>query len=262
MDHETEHTSHHPTFIQYLLIAIILFAITIVEFVLIWERAGIVDHLGASKVPLLVALSAVKFAIVIMFYMHLKFDNRLFGSVFIAGLVLSFAVAIALMGLFVGFEGEQRGYAKARAIPYEGHEVHERGTTGGETKEETPAVAGPVAIAVGAVGETLAFDINSMTVNSGAEVTITLNHTSANNKHNLVIVQAGTKDAVAADGTVAGPANDWVPPGDARVIANTAILDGGTSGDVAFTAPAPGAYEFVCTFPGHNSLMFGDFIVN
>ena len=94
MAHETEHTSHHPTFIQYLLIAIILFAITIVEFVLIWERAGIVDHLGASKVPLLVALSAVKFAIVIMYYMHLKFDDRLFTGIFLAGLALAFAAML------------------------------------------------------------------------------------------------------------------------------------------------------------------------
>ena len=98
MAHETEHTSNHPTFNQYVLIAVILFAITIVEFVLIWERAGIVDYLGASKVPLLIALSAVKFAIVIMYYMHLKFDPRFFGTVFIAGLVLAFLVGIALIG--------------------------------------------------------------------------------------------------------------------------------------------------------------------
>ena len=35
----------------------------------------------ASKIPLLFALSAVKFYIVIMFYMHLRFDNRLFTTV-------------------------------------------------------------------------------------------------------------------------------------------------------------------------------------
>ena len=78
--------SHHPTFRQYVLIAVILFAITIVEFLLIYPEAQIVNHLGASKIPLLVALSAVKFAIVIMFYMHLKFDNRLLGGIFLSGL--------------------------------------------------------------------------------------------------------------------------------------------------------------------------------
>ena len=116
MAHEIEHTANHPTFKQYVVIAIILFAITIVEFVLIWERAYIVDYLGASKVPLLIALSAVKFAIVIMYYMHLKFDPRFFGTVFIAGLALAFLVGIALIGLFVGFGGEPRGYAEALSL--------------------------------------------------------------------------------------------------------------------------------------------------
>ena len=265
MAHETEHTSNHPTFNQYVLIAVILFAITIVEFVLIWERAGIVDYLGASKVPLLIALSAVKFAIVIMYYMHLKFDPRFFGTVFIAGLVLAFLVGIALIGLFVGFNGDQRNYAEANAVPYvhgasESAEGDHESST--KTKDKTPAVAGPVAVVVSAVGETLTFDTNSFSANSGAEVTITFDNPSANNQHNLVIVQAGTKDAVATDGTAAGPTSDWVSPSDSRVIANTALINPGNSDEITFTAPSAGTYQFVCTFPGHNFTMFGDFIVN
>ena len=264
MAHEIEHTTNHPSFKQYVLIAIILFAITIVEFLLIWDRAGIVDYLGPSKIPLLVGLSAVKFAIVIMYYMHLKFDHRLFGTVFIGGLVLAFLVGIALLGLFVGFGGGQRTYAEDRAIPYTEHEEHEAAETAtpATSKTETPAATGPLAISIGAVGETLAFDTDSITADSGSEVTITFNNPSANNQHNLVIVQEGTKDAVAADGTASGPANNWVQPGDARVIANTILLDPGASGEVTFTAPASGTYQFVCTFPGHNFTMFGNFIVN
>ena len=266
MAHETEHTSSHPSFNQYVLIAVILFAITIVEFVLIWERAGIEEHLGASKVPLLIALSAVKFAIVIMFYMHLKFDNRLLGTVFISGLILSFLVAIAMISLFIGFEGNPRDFAQAEAIPYEHHEeseaAEETTTPGAGETTETPEVAGPVSISVAAAVETLAFDIDQITAKSGAEVTIILENLSANFQHNLVIVKDGTKDAVATDGTPAGPANDWVAPGDERVIANTKLLDAGASGEVTFTAPAPGTYQFVCTFPSHNFTMFGDFIVS
>ena len=261
MAHETEHTSHHPSFNQYVLIAIILFAITMVEFLLIWDKAGIVDSLGPSKIPVLVLLSAIKFAIVIMFYMHLKFDNRLLGSIFIAGLLLACLVGIAVISTFVGFEGEQRLYAEQNAIPYVEHEA-EAQEAAGETAETPQVAAGPVSLAVAAKGNELAFDTASITANSGDEVTITFTNPSANFQHNLVIVQAGTKDAVAADGTTAGPANNWVKPGDDRVIANTALLDPGTSGEVTFTAPAPGAYQFVCTFPGHNFTMFGDFTVN
>jgi len=43
MAHETQQDIHHPSTKQYVLIAIILFAITIVEFLLIWDRVGIQD---------------------------------------------------------------------------------------------------------------------------------------------------------------------------------------------------------------------------
>ncbi len=258
MAQQTEHTTgHHPTFKQYVLIATILFVITIVEFLLIWDRAGISDDLGASKIPLLIGLSVIKFYIVIMFYMHLKFDSKLFTAVFIAGLALAFMVGLALLGLFTAMKGDQRSYAETFAVPYEEHVEEEFKTK----NEDTPVVAPPLRLPVSVVGETLAFDISSIIVDSGAEVTITLTNPSANNQHNLVIVQGGTNDDVAADGTTAGPANDWVPPGDSRVIANTRLLDPGTTGEVTFTAPAPGTYQFVCTFPGHNFTMFGDFVV-
>ena len=262
MAHETEHTSNHPSFKQYVIIAIILFVITIIEFGIIWDKVGIEDDLGPTVTPILIGLSAIKFAIVIMYYMHLKFDPRFFGTVFIAGLVLAFLVGIALIGLFVGFEGNQRTYAKANAIPYVHHGAEEEHGASSETKHETPAIAGPIALVVSAVGETLTFDTNSVSAKSGSEVTITFDNPSANNQHNLVVVQAGTKDAVATDGTTAGPTNDWVSPGDERVIANTALINPGGSGDVTFTAPSPGTYQFVCTFPGHNFTMFGDFIVD
>ena len=45
-------------------------------------------------------LSGVKFAIVIMFYMHLKFDDILFSRLFIGGLTLAAAALFALLGLF------------------------------------------------------------------------------------------------------------------------------------------------------------------
>jgi len=128
--------------------------------------------------------------------------------------------------------------------------------------ETVPLAAGPVAIVIGAAGETLAFNTDSITAVSGSEVTITFNNPSAVNSHNFVVVQPGTKDAVAADGTAAGPNNNWVPPGDSRVVANTVLIGPGESGTVTFIAPAAGTYQFVCTFPGHNFTMFGDFIVN
>ena len=279
----------HPSFRQYVGIAVILFAITIVEFVLIYDKAGIDVHLGESKIPLLIALSAVKFAIVIMFYMHLKFDNRLLSGIFLAGLALAFAVGIALIGLFVTFGAEPRAFAEANAVPYIEEHDEEHEPEGGETtepeeegaapveqepaatsQEETTAavepeskaspVATPGAVTIGALGDALEFDQASLDASAGAEVVLGFTNGSTINQHNWVLVQAGIEDAVSADGVLAGPANDWISPDDARIIAHTSLLDPGESEEIRFTLQA-GTYKFVCTFPAHNLTMFGDLVV-
>jgi azurin len=287
--HGVQH-ARHPTFRQYVLVATILFVITIIEFLLIYNRAGIVDNLGGSKIPLLVVLSGIKFAIVIMFYMHLKFDSRLFTAVFLAGLALAFAVGLALLGLFVALRGDPREFAQAHATPYvEGAEGEAAGhperqepaqpapvpaaapqakestaKAQAEAKQETaaPAQAGTApTLAISADGNNLKFNTQKFSARAGAEVTLKFNNVSTINQHNWVLVQAGAKDAVAAAGVAAGPANGWVQAGDARVIAKSRLLDPGANEEVRFTAPAPGTYQYVCTFPGHNFTMFGDFVV-
>lgn len=143
---EQEHASRHPTFKQYVLVATILFVITLVEFLII-----VPERLqgAAITIPPLIILSALKFAIVIMFYMHLKFDSRLYTWVFMGGLALAFAVVIAVLGLFGAFQPNPRDFAEARAEPFEhgaGPEDHEPVTPappeGGEEPTDVPAEKG------------------------------------------------------------------------------------------------------------------------
>ena len=250
--HEGQHEARHPTFKQYVVVAVILFTVTIVEFLLIWDRVGISDDLGVTKIPLLVVLSAFKFAVVIMYYMHLKFEARLFSGVFLAGLALAFLVGIALLGIFFAYDGSPRSYAQANAIPY----AHE----GEDTPAHTEAESGGNDLAVSVVGDALQFDTAALEVSAGTEIKLTFNNVSAVNLHNWVLVQAGTKDEVATAGIGAGADNDWVPPNDPRVLFNTRVLNPGESAVLEFTLEA-GNYTFVCTFPGHNITMFGDFTV-
>ena len=108
------HESRHPTLKQYVIIAIFLFAITIVEFVIILP----VDFRGQGwTIAPLAILSAIKFAAVIFFYMHLKFDNRMLTWVFLGGLALGFAVVLALIGLFASWTPSPRAYAEDHAKP-------------------------------------------------------------------------------------------------------------------------------------------------
>ena len=85
----------HPTPAKYTAIALILAAITIVEVAIVYTI-----FLRPVLIPILIVLSATKFALVAMFFMHLRFDNRLFSVMFVGGLLLASAVIVALMTLF------------------------------------------------------------------------------------------------------------------------------------------------------------------
>ncbi len=116
------------------------------------------------------------------------------------------------------------------------------------------------ALAISTEGDTLKFDQASLEAKAGSTVTVVFQNASTINQHNWVLVQSGTKDEVAAAGTEAGAEAHWIPSGDDRVLAKSGLLEPGGTQEVRFTVPAAGTYQFVCTFPGHNFTMFGDFI--
>jgi azurin len=80
--------------------------------------------------------------------------------------------------------------------------------------------------------------------------------------HNWVLVNAPDLSAVANAGMSAGAANNYVAPGDKKVLANTKLVGSGESATVTFSTSIlkkGGAYMYLCTFPGHNSSMHGTF---
>ena len=93
--HAEEHA--HPTWKTYKWVALILFIITVAE---VW--AYYIPSFVASRafVPSLLIMSAAKFIIVVMFYMHLKYDHRLFRVLFTGPLLIAALTLISLMFLF------------------------------------------------------------------------------------------------------------------------------------------------------------------
>ncbi len=88
----------HPGEGKYIKIALILAAITAVEVAFSYWEA--VEGILA---PSLIAMSIVKFAIVVAYFMHLKFDSRLFRRLFVAGIALAvfcFTVLLATFHVF------------------------------------------------------------------------------------------------------------------------------------------------------------------
>jgi len=85
----------HATVGTYVLIGVILTIITAVEVAVFY-----IEALAGVLVPVLVTLSATKFVIVVLFYMHLRYDHPLFSRVFFGPMLLALFVVISLITLF------------------------------------------------------------------------------------------------------------------------------------------------------------------
>lgn len=116
-----------------------------------------------------------------------------------------------------------------------------------------------VEIEIASVANTMTFDKKELSVPTGAEVHLTFknNATSSVLGHNWVLVNTGTEASVAAAGLKLGEAAGYLDVRNKDVLANTTLAKPGETVDVTFTAPAPGQYEYICTFPGHYMMMKG-----
>ena len=94
----TDSHDHGLTDAGYIKIALILAAITALE-----VSTYYIDF-GALFLPLLLTMMVVKFVMVVSYFMHLKFDNRLFSFLFYVGLGLAlfcYIVALATFKFFI-----------------------------------------------------------------------------------------------------------------------------------------------------------------
>jgi len=113
-------------------------------------------------------------------------------------------------------------------------------------------------ITIGTVQDKMIYDKKEFSVETGKRVQLTF----VNNDfppHNLLIVKPGTADEVAKLAILLG--NDgfkkqWRPDSP-DILWGSTMIDYEEKSVITFTAPAPGDYPYVCTFPGHALLMRG-----
>lgn|SRR5690554_4468156 len=95
-DLEQAHSAKaHPGSRTYVMIGVILAVLTAAE-----VAAFFIDALAPVLAYILVVLSAAKFFLVIGYYMHLKFDHRIFSLVFYAPMILALGMVIGMIILF------------------------------------------------------------------------------------------------------------------------------------------------------------------
>jgi cytochrome c oxidase subunit 4 len=91
VDQEQE---HHPTVGQYVEIGVILAVVTAIEVALFYA-----DIPRQVTIPALLFLTFIKFLLVVMWFMHLRYDHRLLTRLFVSGLAIAaviFAVVAAI----------------------------------------------------------------------------------------------------------------------------------------------------------------------
>lgn len=103
---------------------------------------------------------------------------------------------------------------------------------------------------------------------SCADFTVNLTHSGKLAKtvmgHNWALSTTAQFQAAATDGMSAGIDNDYIKPGDTRVIAHTKVIGAGETASVTFPVSkltAGEAYTFFCSFPGHWAIMKGTLAV-
>jgi len=85
----------HDLTVTYIQVAVVLAVVTLLEVATYYVAMA-----RGLTISVLLVLSAIKFALVVLYFMHLKFDNRILAFVFSGPLLMMIAVGIAIMALF------------------------------------------------------------------------------------------------------------------------------------------------------------------
>lgn len=87
----------HPGPSEYAMIGLVLAVVTAIEVAVFY-----MDVAQWALVTILVVLSALKFSLVVLWFMHLRFDSGLFSWLFVGGLVLASALFVVVLSTLGG----------------------------------------------------------------------------------------------------------------------------------------------------------------
>jgi len=113
--------------------------------------------------------------------------------------------------------------------------------------------------------DAMQFNVKALSVPASCkQYTVTLKHTgklpATVMGHNFVLGKTADINGIATDGMKAGAAQNYVKAGDTRVIASSKVIGGGQTATVTIPVAklkAGESYTYICSFPGHSSIMRG-----
>ena len=90
------HERHHPGPAEYVKVAVVLAIVTAIE-IGAYYVTGVPDSIISAA---LLVMMAIKFSLVVLWFMHLRFDSPLYRRLFVAGIVLALAIYTIVLLLF------------------------------------------------------------------------------------------------------------------------------------------------------------------
>jgi len=93
-------TARHPSPKEYIRIAVVLAVITGLEVAIYY-----MDLPRGILIPFLFLFSGIKFALVVLWYMHLKFDSRTYARFFVIGVAGAVTLYLVVLLTFRAFAG-------------------------------------------------------------------------------------------------------------------------------------------------------------
>jgi cytochrome c oxidase subunit 4 len=93
-------TVRHPSPKEYVRIAIVLGVITAAEVGIYYTKVS-----RGILIPLLFAFAVIKFSLVVLWFMHLRFDSRTYARFFLLGLAGAITLFVVVLLTFRAFSG-------------------------------------------------------------------------------------------------------------------------------------------------------------
>jgi cytochrome c oxidase subunit IV len=95
-EHDPTAPDHaHPDELAYIKVALVLAVVTAIEVAIYYVPA-----LEGALVPILLLLSLIKFVLVVLWFMHLRFDSRIFRRLFVTGMILALFCYLIVLTTF------------------------------------------------------------------------------------------------------------------------------------------------------------------
>jgi azurin len=128
--------------------------------------------------------------------------------------------------------------------------------------QESVFVADGDTVVVKSFGTDLSYDITEIRAKAGSTITIRYENTS-DMPHNIVFVKSRADIQPVGVAGIRARDTEYVPQDEAnqsRILYSTKLAKPGSTVYVTVTVPEPGTYPYICTYPGHFTMMQGDLV--